>query len=89
MNDSLDLSEFEAAMTKRGPTCWFAVSPFTPEQRAKLEYVCFGRSDISHVAIAKVLATWNFKVSAGTVSRHRRRGKPNGCGCPESKPGKE
>jgi hypothetical protein len=83
MNDSLDLSEFEASMVKKGPTCSFATFPFTPEQRAKLEYVCFSRPDISHVAVAKVMAAWNFKTSDTTVARHRHRQ----CLCPESKTG--
>ena len=85
---TIDVSEFEDACVKKGPTCSFATFPFTPEQRAKLEYVCFSRLDISHVAVAKVLAAWGFKVSDTTVARHRKRGSPNGCLCPESKTGK-
>ena len=78
------MSEFDEAMAKKGPTCSFATFPFTPEQRAKLDYVCFSRPDITHVAVAKVLTSWGFKISDTTVSRHRRRE----CLCPESKTGK-
>ena len=78
------MSEFEAAMAKKGPTCSFATFPFTAEQRAKLDYVCFSRPDITNVAVCKVLLAWEFKISTNTAARHRRRE----CQCPESKTGK-
>ena len=95
--DKFDVAEFEAAMANKGPTCSFATFPFTPEQRAKLEYVCYSRPDITHVAVAKVIQSWarreptdespnplwGVKISDTTVARHRKRE----CLCPESKTG--
>jgi hypothetical protein len=78
VTDKVDVGEFEAENKKRVPTCWFAVLPFTDEQRAKLDVVLDGRPDIKHATISRVLKKWNFTIDDGTVARHRRRG----CSCP-------
>lgn len=74
----VDLGEFEEA-GKRKLACWFALLPFTDEQRQKLAVACDERPDIKHKTISVVLASWKFDIEDGSVARHRKRE----CKCPK------
>ena len=76
--DAVDVSEFEEARAHKGSLCSIGTTPFTAEQRTKLDFVLDHRPDIPHTAIAKVLKGWSYTIAASTVGRHRKRQ----CTCP-------
>jgi len=80
--DTLDVSEFEEANTKRRVACWFPLLPCTDEERDVLATMLDQRPDIKHKTISVVLANHKYKIDEGSVARHRKRE----CQCPKPEP---
>lgn len=69
----VDLSEFHSVQSKKGPQCsvCIAVAAMSKEQRVKFDAAMAARDDIKSSTIAKVVASWGFKVNPQKVSEHR------------------
>lgn len=69
---SVDLSEFDAAMTPRTPQCNVgrALDRLDPERAEKLRVAL--ASDYTSAAISRVVTSWGHKLTEQSVSRHRR-----------------
>lgn len=85
---SVDISEFEDAVVRKGSVCSFVKLPLTPEQQNKVDEVMKRHvSDITATAIAKVINAWGeaaepkFSIGSETVARHRR----DACACSRRK----
>jgi hypothetical protein len=54
-----------------------------PEDVRRVALAALDNPVISSTALCKVLNKHGFQLTTGQVSRHRRRGTPNGCKCPQ------
>jgi hypothetical protein len=71
-----------APAAHRGPRCSVGalLEAADTDVAASLRAV-LDTTNVSATAIAETLSRYGDAVTAYTVSRHRRRGKPNGCRC--------
>ncbi|MFJ4880058.1 hypothetical protein ACIP93_33290 [Streptomyces sp. NPDC088745] len=72
----------DAPAPHRGPQCSVGIllKAAGPDVAASLRAV-LETTSVSATAIAETLSRYGTTVTAYTVNRHRRRGKPNGCRC--------
>ncbi|MFF4543622.1 hypothetical protein ACFY1J_05155 [Streptomyces sp. NPDC001406] len=71
-----------APAVRRGPRCSVGalLEAADPDVATSLRTV-LDTTSVSATAIAETLSRYSDAVTAYTVNRHRRRGKPNGCRC--------
>ncbi|MFJ4084882.1 hypothetical protein ACIP2Z_38815 [Streptomyces iakyrus] len=72
----------DAPAAHRGPRCSVGalLEAADADVAASLRAV-LDTTSVSATAIAETLSRYGDPVTAYTVNRHRRRGKPNGCRC--------